>query len=333
MSRTIRAGRVLGPAGLAALMLAAAPVAVTPGAAQETGAAQEILDECRRWYAEWSNLDTRPRLGVWISSGGDRGVRLVGVMEDGPAGLAGLAEGDVIVSVDGHDLSEPLEGERDPDRSPPEDRLTRLVSEATEGETMTLVVRRDGERITFEVVPEILSPFGRWSSPCTAEEHARLRGLDEEWFDPSRRGELLDRIGELSERFRDPEWRLELDSALRLAPQAFSLSPEPFGVGAYQLPPGSRWLSDHVAHGLDLVELNPGLGAYFGTSEGVLVADVEDDSPLGLRPGDVVVAVDGRVVDDIDELHRILRSYEHDEEIAFRIYRDGAETRVTGTIS
>ena len=322
----------MGPAGLAALMLTAVPVTVSPGAAQETGVAPETVEECRRWYAEWNVLDTRPRLGVWISSGGDGGVRLVGVMGDGPAGLAGMAEGDVIVSVNGHDLSEPLEGERDPDRSPPEDRLTRLVSEATAGEAMTLVVRRDGERITFEVVPEILSPFGRWM-PCTDEQLARVRGLGEEWFDPSRRGELLDRIGELTERFRDPEWRLELDSALRLAPQALRLSPQPFGAGGYELPPGSRWLSDRLSHGLDLVELNPGLGAYFGTSEGVLVADVEEDSPLGLRPGDVVVAVDGRVVDDIDELRRILGSYEHDEEIAFRIYRDGAETRVTGTIS
>lgn len=332
MSRTIGAGRIMGPAGLAALMLTAAPVTVTPGAAQETGVAQENLDECRRWYAEWSNLDMRPRLGVWISGGDGGGVGLVGVMADGPAGVAGMAEGDVIVSVNGHDLSEPLEGERNADRSLPEDRLTRLVSEATEGEAMTLVVRRDGERITFEVVPEILSPFGGWM-PCTDEQRARMGGLGEEWFDPSRRGELLDRIGELTERFRDPEWRLELDSALRLAPQALRLSPQPFGVGAYELPPGGRWLTDRVTHGLDLVELNPGLGAYFGTSEGVLVADVEEDSPLGLRPGDVVVAVDGRVVDDIDELRRILRSYEHDEEIAVRIYRDGAEATVTGTIS
>ena len=332
MSRTIGAGRIMGPAGLAALMLTAAPVTVAPGAAQETGVAQENLDECRRWYAEWSNLDMRPRLGVWISGGDGGGVGLVGVMADGPAGVAGMAEGDVIVSVNGHDLSEPLEGERNADRSLPEDRLTRLVSEATEGEAMTLVVRRDGERITFEVVPEILSPFGGWM-PCTDEQRARMRGLGEEWFDPSRRGELLDRIGELTERFRDPEWRLELDSALRLAPQALRLSPQPFGVGTYELPPGGRWLTDRVTHGLDLVELNPGLGAYFGTSEGVLVADVEEDSPLGLRPGDVVVAVDGRVVDDIDELRRILRSYEHDEEIAFRIYRDGAETRVTGAIN
>ena len=92
---------------------------------------------------------------------------------------------------------------------------------------------------------------------------------------------------------------------------------------------GAGWSGER---GLDLVELNPELGSYFGTEEGVLVADVEDDSSLGLRPGDVIVAVGERRVDDIARLHRILDSYEDDEKIRLRVWRDGAETTVTGTI-
>src|SRR5262249_56346924 len=47
---------------------------------------------------------------------------------------------------------------------------------------------------------------------------------------------------------------------------------------------------------LELAPLNPELGKYFATSDGVLVINVPPDSKLGLKPGDVVVAVDGRKV-------------------------------------
>ena len=141
------------------------------------------------------------------------------------------------------------------------------------------------------------------------------------------------RIRELAERFRDTS-TLEWDAAEWTPPSALRFFADTLPTGEWS---SFRWFGDRAGlrgtHGLDLVDLNPGLGAYFGTAEGVLVADAEDDTSLGLRPGDVVVAVDGRVVDDIDELRRILGSYRNDEEIAFRIFRDGAETTVTGTIN
>ena len=76
---------------------------------------------------------------------------------------------------------------------------------------------------------------------------------------------------------------------------------------------------------------NADLGAYFGTESGVLVADVDGDSGLGL-PGDVVSAVEGREIADVSELRRVLRSYREGARSSFRIWRDGAETTVTGTI-
>ena len=326
MSRTIQAGRAVGLAGLVALVFTALPILAPAGLAQEREEDRRVLGGLFR--AEMDDPYGRPMLGVMLASGGDDGVLVANVLEDSPAEKAGILDGDIILSIDGHDLSEPLEDEDErafnPNSSLPEERLRALVRDAPEGEALTLVVERDGEQLTFEVVPEVLPMYAGWW-PGLDQSSEALRGLGEWWSDESVRQETIERIRELSERLRDQWQAYEWDSG-DWVPRLF----------ADTLPSGSwemRWDGGRAGHGLDLVELNPGLGAYFGTAEGVLVADVEDDSSLGLRPGDVVVAVDGRVVDDIDELHRILDSYEDDEEIALRIFRDGAETTVTGTIS
>jgi S1-C subfamily serine protease len=75
-------------------------------------------------------------------------------------------------------------------------------------------------------------------------------------------------------------------------------------------------------HGLELVEMNPGLGRYFGTETGVLVANAPEDSPLGLQPGDVILSIDGRSVRDRAHVQSILASYRGDEEAEIRVQRD-----------
>ena len=331
MSRTIQAGRAVGLAGLAALVFTALPILAPAGLAQERERERQTLREFVQAELD-GRYTTRPMLGVMLTSSGDDGVMVANVLEDSPAETAGIIAGDLVLSVDGHDLSQPLEDEDDrdfnPGRSLPEERLRALVSETPEGETLTLVVERDGEQLTFEVVPEVLPMYAGWW-PGLDQSSEALRGLAEWWSDESVRNETIERIRELSERLGDQWEAYEWDSGDRVSPGALRPFVDALPSGSWAL----RWDGGRAGHGLDLVELNPGLGSYFGTTEGVLVADVEDESSLGLRPGDVVVAVDGRVVDDIDELHRILDSYEADEEIALRIFRDGAETTVTGTIS
>ena len=84
--------------------------------------------------------------------------------------------------------------------------------------------------------------------------------------------------------------------------------------------------------GLDLVAVNPGLGAYFGTDEGVLVSGVDRRSGLGLQEGDVVMRIGSREVTDPERFRRVLGSYEPDEDIEFHIMRDGEETTVVGRL-
>lgn len=85
-------------------------------------------------------------------------------------------------------------------------------------------------------------------------------------------------------------------------------------------------------HGVELVPMNEGLSGYFGTDEGVLVADVDDDSELGLRPGDVLLRIGDREVRDPDHAARILSSYRDDETVRMEVIRKGERTTVEGRV-
>ena len=316
------AGRFAGFGALAALALAAATAwpAVVVAQEREEDSLRYVL-----YRAEAS--DARPILGVYVATNGETGLRVTSVMEGWPAAEAGIRGGDVIVSIDGHELAEPLEEEAE--RGLPaggsirERRLRALLKAAPEGEAVEVALRRNGETMGFMVVPRMytadVQPSVDW------RYHPSWGSLDSEGLQWQLEA-LADEIREHSERFRDQYERIRERPETRYW---FHGTPLP-----------SRSLEVHWdatrrsgRHGLDLLELNAELGSYFGTDEGVLVADVEDDSTLGLRPGDVIVGLDGREVVDIARLYRILDSYEDDEKIGFRIWRDGAETTVTGTIS
>src|SRR5947208_2308673 len=79
---------------------------------------------------------------------------------------------------------------------------------------------------------------------------------------------------------------------------------------------------------LELVSLNPDLGEYFGTKEGVLVVKAPADSSLPLKGGDVITSIGGRK--RANPLHplRTLRSYEKGETVSIEILRK--QKRLTG---
>jgi len=62
------------------------------------------------------------------------------------------------------------------------------------------------------------------------------------------------------------------------------------------------------------------------------VIDVDEDNPLGLMPGDVILAVGDREVDSLARVQRILGSYEEDETVSVRIIRKGSEEILRGTL-
>ena len=80
--------------------------------------------------------------------------------------------------------------------------------------------------------------------------------------------------------------------------------------------------------GIEVDDLGSQLADYFGVEDGVLVTVVHEDSvadQAGLQAGDVITAVDGRPVDDVNALRRRLAGVEPGEEFQITVMRDRSE--------
>jgi S1-C subfamily serine protease len=84
--------------------------------------------------------------------------------------------------------------------------------------------------------------------------------------------------------------------------------------------------------GLNLVEMNAGLGEYFGTSEGLLVTEAPRDSTIPLKAGDVILTIDGRTPTSESHARRILASYAPGETIKVEIMRKKNRQTVSWTV-
>lgn len=77
--------------------------------------------------------------------------------------------------------------------------------------------------------------------------------------------------------------------------------------------------------GTTLLPLNDQLAGYFGVKQGVLVSSVAADSAAaraGLRAGDVIVAVDGRIVRDPGEVRDAMRARASSGAVELRVVRE-----------
>ena len=309
----------------------------------------------------------RARLGVSLDgTQGDefdrQGARIMDVSEDSPAEGAGLREGDIITHLDGVSLVDPLSDEDEMDfgeeTSLPVQRLMALARGLEDGQEVEVRYLRDGssETVTLEAAKlenswVSVSPgqgrrgvyrFGpeeglRWRYSIPGEDFhvevlPHLEDLDielsdfdfEEFdFDTIKGFNILKGEGPNFRFFRGEEgpnisFFRDEDSpnlALYRGENDFAFS----------------FFDGHL-HGVELHDLNPELGAYFSTEQGVLVLEVEEESTLGLRPGDVILSVGDRGVEDSSDVLRILRSYEDEEAVSFTVMRQGQETRVNGTV-
>jgi len=97
-----------------------------------------------------------------------------------------------------------------------------------------------------------------------------------------------------------------------------------------QIGPGEmEWGFGRPWGGIELVSLNPDLGEYFGTREGVLVVRAPEDSALVLKGGDVILAIGGRKPTSPEHAMRILRSYDAGETVTIDVQRKQRRTTLT----
>lgn len=242
-------------------------------------------------------LDRRARLGIKVNlrprDTDSIGAYVDAVTPGGPADQAGLRSGDLITRLDGKSV---LAGGAAEGQGPDRDRQSlpglRLIELAAKLEP--------GDTVPLEYRR---GKERRTASVVTTDEPDRF-------------------ARDFSFDFRGPK----VVAGARVVPSP-DLMERLESAG-----PHWHFFSGSPLGRLELAPLNPDLGRYFGTEQGVLVISAPQDSALGLQGGDVVLRVDGREPSSPSHLLRILRSYEAGESFKLDIMRDRKKATVTARI-
>jgi hypothetical protein len=242
-------------------------------------------------------MNRRARLGIKVNlqarDTDSLGAYVESVTPNGPAAAAGLRSGDVITKVDGKSvLSGGGGADRDTRQSLPGLRLIELAARLEPSDTVAVEFLRGKDRRTVSLVTED-EPDMVMAGPGGGHPFVmRFRG-DGPQDDP----------------------RMHVDDLMDMGP-------------------GERFefLAGSPLGDLELAPLNPDLGQYFGTTDGVLVIRAPKDGTLGLKGGDVVQAVDGRKPAGPSHLMRILRSYDKGETFKLDILRNRKRETVTARL-
>jgi len=116
----------------------------------------------------------------------------------------------------------------------------------------------------------------------------------------------------------------------REGPMHIEVPPVPVApelIERFKMEFGFPWAGSGLGD-LELVELNEGLGSYFGTDKGLLVVNAPESEAFELRDGDVIQSIDGREPKDVRHALRILSSYQAGEKLKLGIMRDKKKVTV-----
>lgn len=239
-------------------------------------------------------IDTRPRdtdkWGAYISA----------VTPGGPAAKAGVRSGDVITKLAGKAVT----GSGD---ETPGIKLIAMIGALEPNKAVDVQLRRGNDTKTVKVTPSDDETF--FAGPVMVDSIRRTFGT---MFEAPSVAGVRTRTG------MDPEMMRIIER-----------NGDPLTSGSYQFSVATTAMRGPLAS-LEMATLNAGLGSYFGTTDGVLIINAGEKQELGLLPGDVVTAVDGRKVTSPSQLMRILRTYEQGEEFKLQIMRQKRAESVTG---
>jgi S1-C subfamily serine protease len=233
----------------------------------------------------------RGMIGVVLGKD-DHGLRINAVTPGGPADKAGVKNGDVIVTVDGVDLT----------KTPANAPTPQVLHDLKVGQEVKVTVVRDGKKVDATMKAERREPFNM-SLAIDHAELGKLKKLDE-----------MQALGELgAELPPDYERRIQMqvEQATREAEREVERSERNVRITEHANEQMQRAMQRVKVSmpwwGLNLANLNPDLGAYFGTDHGVLVLSTDADSAKTLKSGDVLISIGGKPVERPEDALRLLR--------------------------
>ena len=287
---------------LVAIVATVSSLGAQPPVPFEFEAGRQVQPGIRVERPDVMMLDGRGlQLGVMVSDveakAAASGVRIDEVNEDSPAEKAGLKAGDVVVEYDGERVRSARQ-------------FTRLVQETPEGRTVTIGLLRDGKKQTVSATPE----------------NSRMT-----WnFGPD-----IDRALREAER-GGRGFRFEVPAPPPLPGYEFRYDDREPRRFEYRLPNNVMPFMGRSRGRLGVMvqSLTPELAEYFGAKNGgALVSSVTKESAAakaGIKAGDVIVSVNGRAVDDSEDLMRELEDLNGDVTIV--VLRDKKEMTLKATL-
>ena len=239
------------------------------------------------------------RLGISLGNWADgpvEGLNVLSVSPGGPADQAGLRAEDLLTSVNGESLAGPS-GEQS------YEHLRGMLAETEPGTEVSIGYRRGGDDLEARIRTEA------WTQIVAGRSLAAARRFGERAEDWSRR---------LANSFNagrgDVDVEVDVDDGGGRERRV---------VRVRRAPAGPLSFSDMALRldGLQVAELTPALGEYFGVEKGLLVVRAPENEDIGLEDGDVIRRIGGRTFRDARQATRILRSYEPGEEVRLEVMR------------
>ena len=247
------------------------------------------------WLGVYSQ-DITPELRDGMNYNG-AGALVTRVVPDSPADHGGIERGDVIVQVGSRDVASPEE-------------LIDAVGSSAAGSLIDVLVVRDGAKKSLRVTLASRPDSG------DSEDDSPMPRMHMRTPDAPEAPEAPD---------APPAPRTHMMQRHMLdggdADELMSQLPQMLGGG----------MIGRGRLGVRIESLNPDLASYFGSrdAKGALVLDVTDGSPAdkaGIRAGDVITRLDGKTIEDADDLIGAVRSGEGT--VSISLLRHGAKQTV-----
>jgi membrane-associated protease RseP (regulator of RpoE activity) len=287
--------KILALTPLLTLMLAPVGLQAQP---HEGGLPEEqYADMLRQEIQALAERARGARLGISLGNWADgpvNGLSVLSVSPGGPAEQAGLRAGNLLISIDGESLASES-GEQ------AYEKLRGILAETEPGTEVTIGYLDDGSDGQAQVKTEA------WTQIVAGRSVTAPRRFGEQAENWARR---------LANSFSggNVDVEVDVDDGRGSERRVVRMRRGPADLLSFS---DMAWRLG----GLQVAELTPALGEYFGVADGLLVVRAPENVDIGLEDGDVIRKIGGRTFRDARQATRILRSYEPGEEVELEVTR------------